>query len=192
MHSALLGHGMSSPDHLHIKPYTDVVSISGVLHLVWPLLQSLSSMVEPNRSQNSSWHSLWDLRGTQACSHMDYENTYIRTYLDAFQSFNIPSIFHQLAEDISFCVHSWYINHGLSYDIWHVHAIHIIAWPWHEHHRNITVFCLMAVLVWRCPFRLIFLVSATGWTAVVALAVGVIGILLWMGYGTMGTGACDS
>ena len=49
-----------------IRPNTDVASISSVLHLVWPLAQSLSSMVVPTRSQNSSWHSLCDLRGTQA------------------------------------------------------------------------------------------------------------------------------
>ena len=36
-----------------IRPYTDVASISSVLHLVWPLAQSLSSMVVPTRSQNS-------------------------------------------------------------------------------------------------------------------------------------------
>ena len=85
VHSASLGHGMSSLDfgwaitqqgHLHITPYTDVAGISGVLHLVWPLAQSLSSMVVPTRSQNSSWHSLWDLRGTQAPQLRQSNNTF--------------------------------------------------------------------------------------------------------------------
>ena len=58
-----------------IRPNTDVASISGVLHLVWPLAQSLSSMVVPTRSQNSSWHSLWDLRGTQAPQLRQSNNT---------------------------------------------------------------------------------------------------------------------
>ena len=49
-----------------IRPNTDIASISSMLHLVWPLAQSLSNMVVPTRSQNSSWHSLWDLGGTQA------------------------------------------------------------------------------------------------------------------------------
>ena len=46
-----------------------------MLHLVWPLAQSLSSMVVPTRSQNSSWHSLWDLRGTQAPQLRQSNNT---------------------------------------------------------------------------------------------------------------------
>ena len=84
MHSASLGHGMSSLDFdwashnkviYLIRPNTDVASISGVLHLVWPLSQSLSSMVEPTRSQNSSWHSLWGLRGTQAPQLQQSNNT---------------------------------------------------------------------------------------------------------------------
>ena len=58
-----------------IRPNTDVASISSVLHLVWPLAQSLSSMVVPTRSQNSSWHSLWDLRGTQAPQLRQSNNT---------------------------------------------------------------------------------------------------------------------
>ena len=58
-----------------IWPNTDVASISGVLHLVWPLAQSLSSMVVPTRSQNFSWHSLWDLRGTQAPQLRQSNNT---------------------------------------------------------------------------------------------------------------------
>ena len=58
-----------------IRPNIDVASISGVLHLVWPLAQSLSSMVVPTRSQNSSWHSLWDLRGTQAPQLRQSNNT---------------------------------------------------------------------------------------------------------------------
>ena len=58
-----------------IRPNTDVASISGVLHLVWPLAQSLSSMVVPTRSQNSSWYSLWDLRGTQAPQLRQSNNT---------------------------------------------------------------------------------------------------------------------
>ena len=58
-----------------IRPDTDVASISSVLHLVWPLAQSLSSMVVPTRSQNSSWHSLWDLRGTQAPQLRQSNNT---------------------------------------------------------------------------------------------------------------------
>ena len=58
-----------------ISPNTDVTSISGVLHLVWPLRQSLTSMVKPTRSRNSSWHSLWDLRGTQAPPLRQSNNT---------------------------------------------------------------------------------------------------------------------
>ena len=58
-----------------ICPNTDVASISGVLHFVWPLAQSLSSMVKPTRSPNSSWHSLWDLRGTQAPQLRQSNNT---------------------------------------------------------------------------------------------------------------------
>ena len=58
-----------------IRPNADVASISGVLHLVWPLPQSLSSMVKPTRSQNSSWHSLWGLRGTQAPQLQQSNNT---------------------------------------------------------------------------------------------------------------------
>ena len=58
-----------------IRPNTDVASISSVLHLVWPLAQSLSSMVVPTRSHNSSWHSLWDLRGTQAPQLRQSNNT---------------------------------------------------------------------------------------------------------------------
>ena len=58
-----------------IRPNTDVASISSVLHLVWPLAQSLSSMVVPTRSQNSSWHSLWDLQGTQAPQLRQSNNT---------------------------------------------------------------------------------------------------------------------
>ena len=58
-----------------IQPNTDVASISSVLHLVWPIAQSLSSMVVPTRSQNSSWHSLWDLRGTQAPQLRQSNNT---------------------------------------------------------------------------------------------------------------------
>ena len=46
-----------------------------MLYLVWPLAQSLSSMVVPTRSQNSSWHSLWDLRGTQAPQLRQSNNT---------------------------------------------------------------------------------------------------------------------
>ena len=58
-----------------IRPNTDVASISSVLHLVWPLARSLSSMVVPTRSQNSSWHSLWDLQGTQAPQLRQSSNT---------------------------------------------------------------------------------------------------------------------
>ena len=58
-----------------IRSNTDVASISGVLHLVWPLAQSLSSMVVPTRSRNSSWHSLWDLLGTQAPQLRQSNNT---------------------------------------------------------------------------------------------------------------------
>ena len=58
-----------------IRPNIDVASISSVLHLVWPLAQSLSSMVVPTRSQNSSWHSLWDLQGTQAPQLRQSNNT---------------------------------------------------------------------------------------------------------------------
>ena len=58
-----------------IRPNTDVASISSVLHLVWPLAQSLSSMVVPTRSQDSSWHSLCDLRGTQAPQLRQSNNT---------------------------------------------------------------------------------------------------------------------
>ena len=58
-----------------IRPNTDVASISSVLHLVWPLAKSLSSMVVPARSQNSSWHSLWDLGGTQAPQLRQSSNT---------------------------------------------------------------------------------------------------------------------
>ena len=58
-----------------ISPNSDVTSISGVLHLVWPLRQSLTSMVKPTRSRNSSWHSLWDLRGTQAPPLRQSNNT---------------------------------------------------------------------------------------------------------------------
>ena len=58
-----------------IRPNTNVASISSVLHLVWPLAQSLSSMVVPTRSQNSSWHSLWDLRGMQAPKLRQSNNT---------------------------------------------------------------------------------------------------------------------
>ena len=58
-----------------IQPNTDVASISSVFHLVWPLAQSLSSMVVPTRSQDSSWHSLWDLRGTQAPQLRQSNNT---------------------------------------------------------------------------------------------------------------------
>ena len=82
MHSASLGHGMSSLDFgashkviYLIRPNTDVASISSVLHLVWPLSQSLSRMVKPTRSQNSSWHSLWGLRGTQAPQLQQSNNT---------------------------------------------------------------------------------------------------------------------
>ena len=46
-----------------------------MLHLVWPLAQSLSSMVVATRSQNSSWHSLWDLRDTQAPQLRQSNNT---------------------------------------------------------------------------------------------------------------------
>ena len=58
-----------------IRPNTDVASISSVLHLVWPLAQSLSSMVVPTRSRNSSWRSLWDLQGTQAPQLRQSNNT---------------------------------------------------------------------------------------------------------------------
>ena len=58
-----------------IRPNADVASISGVLHLVWPLPQSLSSMFKPTRSQDSSWHSLWGLRGTQAPQLRQSNNT---------------------------------------------------------------------------------------------------------------------
>ena len=58
-----------------ILPNADVAGISGVLHLVWPLPQSLSSMVKPTRSQDSSWHSLWGLRGTQAPQLRQSNNT---------------------------------------------------------------------------------------------------------------------
>ena len=58
-----------------ISPNTDVTSISGVLHLVWPLRQSLTSMVKPTRSRNSSWHSIWDRRGTQAPPLRQSNNT---------------------------------------------------------------------------------------------------------------------
>ena len=57
-----------------IRPNTDVASISSVLHLVWPLAQSLSSMVVTTRSQNSSWHSHWD-RDTQAPQLRQSNNT---------------------------------------------------------------------------------------------------------------------
>ena len=33
-------------------------------------------MVVPTRSQNSSWHSLWDLRGTQAPQLRQSNNTF--------------------------------------------------------------------------------------------------------------------
>ena len=56
-------------------PNTDFASISGVLHLVWPLAQSLFSMAVPTRSQNFSWNSLWDLRGTQAPQLRQSNNT---------------------------------------------------------------------------------------------------------------------
>ena len=46
-----------------------------MLHLVWPLAQSLSSTVVPTRSRNSSWHSLWDLQGTQAPQLRQSNNT---------------------------------------------------------------------------------------------------------------------
>ena len=36
---------------------------------------TMSSMVVPTRSQNSSWHSLWDLRGTQAPQLRQSNNT---------------------------------------------------------------------------------------------------------------------
>ena len=58
-----------------ICPNTDVACTSGVLHLVGPLSQSLSSMVEPTRSLNSSWHSLWSLQGTHAPQLRQSNNT---------------------------------------------------------------------------------------------------------------------
>ena len=75
MSSLDFGWAITQQGRLCIRPNTDVASISGVLHLVWPLAQSLSSMVAPTRSQNSSWRSLWDLRGTQAPQLRQSNNT---------------------------------------------------------------------------------------------------------------------
>ena len=75
-----------------IRPNTDVASISSVLHLVWPLAQSLSSMVVPTRRQNSSWHSLWDLRGTQAPQLQQSNNTLGGALVRCWNFFGGPSV----------------------------------------------------------------------------------------------------
>ena len=69
---------LAVPSHnkvVYVSDQTLMLPASAMLHLVWPLAQSLSSMVVPTRSQNSSWHSLWDLRGMQASQLRQSNNT---------------------------------------------------------------------------------------------------------------------
>ena len=124
-----------------IRPNTDVASISSVLHLVWPLAQSLSSMVVPTRSHYSNWHSLWDLGGTQAPQLRQSNNTLGGQGMgDVEGTFIIESIYPIISSEFFLPIH-----YSVLYKIWHLTSynesiqrpmccptVNLYSEPWHH------------------------------------------------------------